>query len=110
MSLTFRVRGAEKNQSLTLPFISVLYKVIMSRAFVFLNCDVGKDQGIISELKDISGVSRAIGVSGIYDIVADISSDSEAGLAKTVRRFRSLANIRSCLTMIVAEKPDIGGK
>ncbi len=84
--------------------------VIMSRAFVFLNCDVGKDQGIISELKDISGVSRAIGVSGIYDIVADVSSDSDEGLAKTVRKFRSLANIRSCLTMIVAEKPDVGGK
>jgi hypothetical protein len=82
----------------------------MSRAFVFLNCDVGKDQGIITHMGDISGVSRAIGVSGIYDIVADIRSDSDAGLAETVRKFRSLANIRSSLTMIVAEKPDIGDK
>jgi len=81
----------------------------MSRAFVFLNCDIGKDKGIIAEMNDISGVSRAIGVSGIYDIVADISSDSDAGLAKTVRKFRSLENIRSCLTMIVAEKHDAAG-
>ena len=76
----------------------------MSKAFVFLNCDVGTEKGIIMQMKKIFGVSQASGVSGIYDIVAEVESDSEKGIAGVVMKFRSIANIRSCLTMIVAEK------
>ncbi|MGH9993172.1 MAG: hypothetical protein ACREAZ_11145 [Nitrososphaera sp.] len=53
----------------------------MSRAFVFLNCDIGSDKAIIAEMNYISGVSRAMSVSGIYDIVANINADSDRGLA-----------------------------
>ncbi len=63
------------------PFIEGLYNVIMSRAFVFLNCDIGSDKAIIAEMNYISGVSRAMSVSGIYDIVANINADSDRGLA-----------------------------
>ena len=76
----------------------------MSKAFVFLNCDAGAEKSIIMQLKNIFGVSQASGVSGIYDIVAEVNANSEKGVAGIVRKFRSLDSIRSCLTMIVAEK------
>jgi hypothetical protein len=30
----------------------------MSRAFVFLNCDIGAERAIIEEMRDITGVSQ----------------------------------------------------
>jgi hypothetical protein len=76
----------------------------MSRAFVFLNCDIGAERTVIEELRDIKGISKTMGLSGIYDIVAEPDADSEKGISKLVRRLRSIANIRACFTMIVAEK------
>lgn len=76
----------------------------MSKAFVFLNCDLGAERDIVSEMSDISGVLQATKISGIYDIVAELNAESESGIAKIVRKLRSIAKIRSCLTMIVAEK------
>jgi hypothetical protein len=76
----------------------------MSKAFVFLNCDLGAERDIVSEMNDISGVQQATKISGIYDIVAELNAESESGIAKIVRKLRSISRIRSCLTMIVAEK------
>jgi uncharacterized protein with GYD domain len=75
----------------------------MSRAFVLLNCDIGAENEIVSQMSGISGVSEATGVSGVYDIVAKLDADSENGISKIVTKIRSIANIRSSLTMIVAE-------
>ena len=76
----------------------------MSKAFVFLNCDSGTEKDIVYEMNGIAGVFQANKISGIYDIVAEVNADSERGIAKIVRKLRSMASIRSCLTMIVADK------
>lgn len=76
----------------------------MSKAFVFLNCDRGTEKNIITQMKHIFGVSQVSGVSGIYDIVAEVSAESEKGIAGVLKKFRSIDSIRSCLTMIVAER------
>ena len=75
----------------------------MSRAFVLLNCDIGAENAIISEISDISGVSEATGLSGVYDIIAKLNAESDNGISRIVTKIRSIANIRSSLTMIVAE-------
>jgi hypothetical protein len=76
----------------------------MSRAFVFLNCDMGAEQAIIAEMNRITGVSGATGLSGVYDIVAKLSVESDEGISKIVKRLRLISQIRSMLTMIVADK------
>jgi hypothetical protein len=76
----------------------------VSKAFVFLNCDLNPEKDIVDEIKNISGITQATKISGVYDIAAELSADSEEGIANIVRRFRSIASIRSCFTMIVAEK------
>lgn len=76
----------------------------MLNAFVFLNCDIGTESAIVSEISDISGVSEAVRVSGVYDIVAKVSEESRENIAKSVKKIRAIANIRSSLTMIVSEE------
>ena len=81
----------------------VMHNAYMSKAFVFLNCDVGTEQSNITQMRKISGVEVANGVSGIYDIVAEIGAESQSGLTAIVKKFRLIEGIRSCLTMIVSE-------
>ena len=76
----------------------------MLNAFVFLNCDIGTEPIILNEITDISGVSEAVELSGVYDIVAKVSEESQEDIAKSVRKISAIANVRSSLTMIVAEK------
>jgi hypothetical protein len=76
----------------------------MLNAFVFLNCDIGTEPTILNEITDISGVSKAVGLIGVYDIVAEVSEESREDLAKSVRKICAIANVRSSLTMIVSEK------
>jgi hypothetical protein len=73
-------------------------------AFVFLNCDIGTEPAILNEITDISGVSEAVQLSGVYDIVAKVSEKSRDDIAKSVRKIRTIANIKSSLTMIVSEE------
>lgn len=76
----------------------------MSKAFIFLNCDQGAEKSIMTQMKNIFGVSRASGLSGIYDIVAEVDAESAKGISGVVKRFRSIDSVRSCLTMIVADQ------
>ena len=77
----------------------------MSNAFVFLNCDIGTEPAIIDEMNKIAGVSETARVSGVYDIVAKVSEESKESIARLVKQIRGIANVRSSLTMIVAEDP-----
>jgi hypothetical protein len=76
----------------------------MLNAFVFLNCNIGTEPIILDEITDISGVSEAVELSGVYDIVAKVSEESPEDIARSVRKISAIANVRSSLTMIVAEK------
>jgi Lrp/AsnC ligand binding domain len=76
----------------------------MFNAFVFLNCDLGTEPAIVNEISDIAGVSEAVQVSGVYDIVAKVSEESREDIARSVKKIRAIANIRSSLTMIVSEE------
>jgi DNA-binding Lrp family transcriptional regulator len=77
----------------------------MLNAFVFLNCDIGTEPAIVSQINDMSGVSKAVRVSGVYDIVAKLSEEeSKEDIAKSVKNIRAIANIKSSLTMIVSEE------
>jgi DNA-binding Lrp family transcriptional regulator len=76
----------------------------MLNAFVFLNCNIGTEPIILNEITDICGVSEAVELSGVYDIVAKVSEESREDIAKSVRKIRAIANVRSSLTMIVSEK------
>lgn len=72
-------------------------------AFVFLNCDIAAEPTIIKEMNKIAGVSEAVRVSGIYDVVAKVSEESRGNIVKLVKEIRGIPSVRSSLTMIIAE-------
>jgi len=76
----------------------------MLSAFVFLNCDLGTGSAILNEITDISGISEAAELSGVYDIVAKVSEESREDIAKSVRKICEITNTRSSLTMITTEE------
>jgi hypothetical protein len=39
--------------------------VIMSRAFVFLNCDIGAERAIIEEMREITCVSQTMALQSL---------------------------------------------
>jgi hypothetical protein len=53
--------------------------IVMILAFVFLNCDIGAEKSILGDMRAISGVAEAMGVSGIYDIVASSEQTRTTG-------------------------------
>jgi len=81
-----------------------MHNLIMTLAFVLLNCDIGAEKSVLFSMRSISGVSEAVGVSGIYDIVAKLRADSNDGITSILRKFHLIAHVRSCSTMIVAEE------
>ena len=75
----------------------------MAEAYVLINCDLGTEDGVIKELKSISGVSEVKGVFGVYDVIAKVNAPSEGDIKKVIARVRSMDSIKSSLTMMVIE-------
>ena len=76
----------------------------MATAFVLVNADVGKENDVLKELKNVPSVKEAYFVYGVYDIVAKIETNDVRELKEVVvTKIRRLEYVRSTLTMIVME-------
>ncbi len=76
----------------------------MSHAFVLINCELGSEEEIISELKTFSDVKEVQGTFGAYDIIAEISSESVEKIRETISwKIRKIEKIRSTLTLTKVE-------
>ena len=73
----------------------------MGFAYVLINCDLGYEEDIISQLKTIDGVKEVHGTFGAYDILAKVESDDVDKLRDTITlKIRKLGRIRSTLTLM----------
>ena len=76
----------------------------MPTAYVLINCDLGSEEEIIKELKKLPEAVEVSGVYGVYDIIAEIRSDTMDKLRETITwHVRRIDKVRSTLTMIVIE-------
>ena len=83
----------------------------MSTAYVLLNSDLGSDESIINEVKQILSdediTYEVQGVYGVYDIVLKLSSDdSEKLRAIITNKIRKINKVQSTLTMMVIEEQE----
>ncbi len=84
----------------------------MPTAYVLINSDLGSDQSIIKELKQIldseSGIEYYVqGVYGVYDIILKISSDSVGELRSMItHKVRKINKVQSTLTMMVINEQE----
>jgi len=76
----------------------------MAVAYVLINVELGKEKDILNQLRSIENVKEVNAVYGVYDIIAKVEADSMEKLKEIVTyKIRRLADIRSTLTMTVAE-------
>ena len=72
----------------------------MAKAYVLINCDLGSEDKIISDLRKLEHIKDAVGTFGAYDIVAKIEAETSEQLRETVTwKIRKMDKIRSTLTL-----------
>ena len=76
----------------------------MATAYVFINCELGSEESIISQLKTLEGIIEVHGTFGAYDILAKIESSTVEALRETITwKIRKIEKIRSTLTLMGIE-------
>jgi DNA-binding Lrp family transcriptional regulator len=81
-------------------------------SYVLLNSDLGSDDSIISEVRQLldgeSGIKYEVqGVYGVYDIVLKITADDTNALRSIItNKIRKIGKVQSTLTMMVIEEQE----
>ena len=74
----------------------------MAIAYVLINCELGVEEFVISELKEIETVREVRGVLGTYDILVKLEAGSLDEISKTITlKIRKLDKIRFTMTLNV---------
>ena len=77
----------------------------MHVGFVLLNCDLGAEEYILDELKQVSQIKNAYITFGAYDVIAEIHADTQEEFERTVSmNIRQLSRIVSTMTLNVVSK------
>ena len=81
----------------------------MPTAYVLLNSDLGSDESIINEVKQILADEdikfEVQGVYGVYDIILKLTSNDAENLRSIItNKIRKISKIQSTLTMMVIEE------
>lgn len=84
---------------------------LVPTAYVLLNSDLGTDESIINEVKQILTEEKVKfevqGVYGVYDIVLKLSSDDGEKLRAIItNKIRRISKVQSTLTMMVIEEQE----
>ncbi len=76
--------------------------VEMDKAYMLISCEIGKEQSLYSQLKEIPEIKNCLITYGSYDIVAEFVTDTPSQMNDIiVSRIRKLQNIRSTITLRV---------
>ncbi|MEK0319546.1 MAG: Lrp/AsnC ligand binding domain-containing protein [Nitrosopumilus sp.] len=73
----------------------------MNRGFILLNCDLGAEEYIVDELKQMQAVSNAYLTFGAYDVIAEIQTETQEEFAKVIATIRKLSRVVSTMTLNV---------
>ncbi len=74
----------------------------MHIGYVLLNCDLGAEEYIVEELRQIPEIKNAYLTFGAYDVIAEIHANSQEDFEKTVSsKIRKLARVVSTMTLNV---------
>lgn len=76
----------------------------MPTAFVLINCELGSEQYVISELKSLQEVVEVSPIFGVYDMIVKLHADTSDKLKELITwKIRRTDKIKSTLTLIEIE-------
>ena len=76
----------------------------MATAYVLINCELGSEESIIQQLKNIETVKEVHGTFGAYDILAKLESSTVETLRESITwKIRKIERVRSTLTLMSIE-------
>ena len=73
----------------------------MHKGFILLNCDLGAEEYIVDELKQMQIVSNAYLTFGAYDVIAEIQTENQDEFEKAIATIRKLSRVVSTMTLNV---------
>ena len=73
----------------------------MHIGFILLNCDLGAEEYVVDELKQMQDVSNAYLTFGAYDVIAEIQTEDQDGFEKAIATIRKLSRVVSTMTLNV---------
>ncbi len=73
----------------------------MHKGFILLNCDLGAEEYIVDELKQMQDVSSAYLTFGAYDVIAEVQTENPEEFAKVIATIRKLTRVVSTMTLNV---------
>jgi uncharacterized protein with GYD domain len=73
----------------------------MHKGFILLNCDLGAEEYIVDELKQMQNISNAYLTFGAYDVIAEIQTDNQGEFEKVIAVIRKLTRVVSTMTLNV---------
>jgi DNA-binding Lrp family transcriptional regulator len=80
----------------------------MPNAYVLLNTEIGAENLVLRELKELDGVQEAYKLWGLYDIIANVEADTMEELKQIITtQIDQIGQIHSKLTMITSDKAPI---
>ena len=56
----------------------------MHKGFILLNCDLGAEEYIVDQLKQMTIIDNAYLTFGAYDVIAEIETEDQEGFEKVV--------------------------
>ena len=75
----------------------------MHKGFILLNCDLGAEEYIVDQLKQMSIIANAYLTFGAYDVIAEIETGNQEGFEKVIATIRKLSRVVSTMTLNVIE-------
>ncbi len=73
----------------------------MHKGFILLNCDLGAEEYIVDELKQMQDVNDAYLTFGAYDVIAEVQTKNPEEFAKVIATIRKLSRVVSTMTLNV---------
>lgn len=84
-------------------------ETILSTAYILVNCTLGSEERIITEIAKLPDVREVRGTYGVHDIFVKVKSDNTETMNHTITsRIRKIPGITSTVTLVVIEEQ--GGK
>jgi DNA-binding Lrp family transcriptional regulator len=81
----------------------------MPTAYILVNCTLGSEEKIITEIAKLSDVKEVRGTYGVHDIFVKVKSDNTEAMNHVItNKIRKILGITSTVTLVVIEEQ--GGK